>query len=336
MADERSRPTGVGAFAEPQLRRSSELERQQRSQVAWAAGRFASWGLLDENREKPLLKNGLTLEAFGYTPGMRESENVIDVSRHPSAFLNGPSGNLSQRALRFSGGGDAALQPYGLANALMGQRPPERADTTGTAFDDRPMLGRMLGIGSGSQALTPQPRNGLLDPNEDAAAHWRYTPGSPWEASKTAQRVEAVLGAPGVNELLFASNFIAPRPGAAMLPTPTPKPQGVRAYHGSPHDFERFDLGKIGTGEGAHGTSADYPPWKGHAQRPDGMQALREAGIPGIRYKDAASRGVEGGTSNYVVSDDKLIEILRKYGLAGLMAGGAGAAQQSQPQQELQ
>src|SRR5262245_8120346 len=27
--------------------------------------------------------------------------------------------------------------------------------------------------------------------------------------------------------------------------------KGIRAYHGSPYDFERFDLGKIGTGEGA-------------------------------------------------------------------------------------
>lgn len=26
---------------------------------------------------------------------------------------------------------------------------------------------------------------------------------------------------------------------------------GIRAYHGSPHDFDRFDLSKIGTGEGA-------------------------------------------------------------------------------------
>jgi hypothetical protein len=27
--------------------------------------------------------------------------------------------------------------------------------------------------------------------------------------------------------------------------------KGIRAYHGSPHDFDRFDLSKIGTGEGA-------------------------------------------------------------------------------------
>lgn len=28
-------------------------------------------------------------------------------------------------------------------------------------------------------------------------------------------------------------------------------PEGIRAFHGSPHDFDRFELGKIGTGEGA-------------------------------------------------------------------------------------
>ena len=27
--------------------------------------------------------------------------------------------------------------------------------------------------------------------------------------------------------------------------------EGITAYHGSPHDFERFDMSKIGTGEGA-------------------------------------------------------------------------------------
>lgn len=48
--------------------------------------------------------------------------------------------------------------------------------------------------------------------------------------------------------------------------------------------------------------------------------ALRQAGIPGVKYKDAMSRGAEGGTSNYVVNNDALIEIVRKYGIAGLMA----------------
>lgn len=50
--------------------------------------------------------------------------------------------------------------------------------------------------------------------------------------------------------------------------------------------------------------------------------ALREAGIPGIRYLDQGSRGTGEGSSNYVVFDDSLIEILRKYGLLGPVAAG--------------
>lgn len=37
--------------------------------------------------------------------------------------------------------------------------------------------------------------------------------------------------------------------------------------------------------------------------------ALRARGVKGIRYKDASSRGKDGGTYNYVVFDDKLIDI---------------------------
>lgn len=44
---------------------------------------------------------------------------------------------------------------------------------------------------------------------------------------------------------LAATPFgIGARGGAKMA-------QGIRAYHGSPHDFDRFDVSKIGTGEGA-------------------------------------------------------------------------------------
>jgi hypothetical protein len=255
--------------------------------------------------------------------------------------------------------------------------------------------------------------------------------------------------------------------------------RGIRAYHGSPHDFERFDISKIGTGEGAqaygHGlyfaenpkVAETYDPrpesgsaaagiglrettpghmyevniaadpehfldWDkplseqpehirekfskavvpgnaeddqllrdlhgadaGHAvlglfPRSSGAQAyntfahhvgdpvetinkLREAGIPGIKYLDQGSRilkpreeiakdvaqykqaiedlkqqpdtkdtrekmhvykqrlaqheddlaNYKPPTSNYVVFDDKLIDIIKKYGLAGLVAGGA-------------
>ena len=59
---------------------------------------------------------------------------------------------------------------------------------------------------------------------------------------------------------------------------------------------------------------------------PDEISALlNEAGIPGIKYLDAGSRAAGDGSRNYVVFDDKLIEILRKYGIMAPMAGMAGA-----------
>ena len=53
--------------------------------------------------------------------------------------------------------------------------------------------------------------------------------------------------------------------------------------------------------------------------------ALRDAGIPGIKYLDQGSRAAGEGTRNYVVFDPAIIEILRKYGLAGMIGGGAAA-----------
>lgn len=51
---------------------------------------------------------------------------------------------------------------------------------------------------------------------------------------------------------------------------------------------------------------------------------MRKAGIPGIKYLDQGSRDAGQGTSNFVVFDPALIEILRKYGLIG--AVGLGSA----------
>jgi hypothetical protein len=45
-------------------------------------------------------------------------------------------------------------------------------------------------------------------------------------------------------------------------------------------------------------------------QRAAGL--LQQHGVPGIRYKDAGSRGKDGGTSNFVVFDDSLVKILER------------------------
>lgn len=225
---------------------------------------------------------------------------------------------------------------------------------------------------------------------------------------------------------------------------------GIRAYHGSPHNFDKFDMGKIGTGEGAqaygHGlyfaenpaiaesyrnlapppkptpevreavraldrlgfdTTGEalsgitqHPDWmqrwdvdptrspqeaaaantiqkwisenpRGHgyevdinadpsrlldwdkpltkqtpsvqaavsqamgipadqfhdqlfvrALSPDKTAALKNAGVPGLQYLDAGSRGAGDGTRNYVIFDDSLINILKKYGIVAPLAGG--------------
>jgi hypothetical protein len=59
--------------------------------------------------------------------------------------------------------------------------------------------------------------------------------------------------------------------------------------------------------------------------RQSSTDALRAAGVPGIKYLDQGSRTAGQGSSNYVVFDDKLIDILRKYGIA-LPGAGAGVA----------
>jgi hypothetical protein len=66
---------------------------------------------------------------------------------------------------------------------------------------------------------------------------------------------------------------------------------------------------------------------------PKVTQQLQQAGIPGIKYLDQGSRDAGTGTSNYVMFNDNMIDILKRYGLIGapLAAGGAAAGAMYQP-----
>jgi hypothetical protein len=55
-------------------------------------------------------------------------------------------------------------------------------------------------------------------------------------------------------------------------------------------------------------------------------EELRNRGIPGIKYFDQGSRGAGQGSRNFVMFDDKLIDIMRKYGWAMPLGAGIGAA----------
>ena len=60
---------------------------------------------------------------------------------------------------------------------------------------------------------------------------------------------------------------------------------------------------------------------------------LESKGIKGIRFKDQFSRNTEGGTSNFVVFDPRIIEIARKYGVALPVAGYILSQVEGQQQQ---
>jgi hypothetical protein len=74
----------------------------------------------------------------------------------------------------------------------------------------------------------------------------------------------------------------------------------------------------------------------GYKNPQNAAETLRKSGIDGIQYLDGGSRGAGQGSSNYVIFDDKLIDLLRRYGLLGMIGGGAAAAGGNQAPAEEQ
>lgn len=71
------------------------------------------------------------------------------------------------------------------------------------------------------------------------------------------------------------------------------------------------------------GTPPGTPRYTGVYDQAKATGQLKEAGIPGIKYLDAGSRGAGEGTRNYVVFDDKLIKVRRKYAKGGAVSAGS-------------
>jgi hypothetical protein len=97
---------------------------------------------------------------------------------------------------------------------------------------------------------------------------------------------------------------------------------------------ERLGIHPETTGGGLYWNLAGY-----RNQAPDASKQLTEAGIPGIKYLDQGSRGAGEGTSNYVVFDPSIIEILRRYKDGGAVEGrveDAGEAPAAGPSPEWQ
>jgi GNAT superfamily N-acetyltransferase len=88
--------------------------------------------------------------------------------------------------------------------------------------------------------------------------------------------------------------------------------QGLKAILGDAQVGNR-------TGEQLYRTDLPYVTG---TKRATVSEPMREAGIPGIKYLDQGSRTAGQGSSNYVVFDDSIIDILKRYGLMGGAAAG--------------
>ena len=72
----------------------------------------------------------------------------------------------------------------------------------------------------------------------DYAAMFALGPAGKWPSKGVRAGALAMGGVLGLSDEAEASKLKAIK-------------QGIKAYHSSPHDFEKFDASKIGTGEGA-------------------------------------------------------------------------------------
>jgi hypothetical protein len=266
---------------------------------------------------------------------------------------------------------------------------------------------------------SPTPTLGLQRPPDPGPIG--LPPGRPissWDDAKRdplSAMIEMVRGAvtgsapPGTNAQGFGALLAAATPFARLgkAAQEVGAARKIRAFHGSPHDFDKFSMSKIGTGEGsqAYGRGLYFAENEGVARsyrdqlsksarasdkrnpgrmyeveidadpdalldwdKPLSQQApapqratedlldsrygkgtfatyaendprdllanfddldesemtreLLRRGVPGIKYLDAGSRGAGSGTRNFVVFDDSLVTILKKYGVALPMIEG--------------
>lgn len=132
--------------------------------------------------------------------------------------------------------------------------------------------------------------------------------------------VNAGLALPGMGRAAKAAAVA----GAALAPEEAQAGvvdralKAIRAYHGSPHKFDKFDISKIGTGEGAQA----YGHGLYFAENPEVAHAYREALSPygrGDRPEDIAARVLHATRGDR----DAALAELRNRADTSLQAGGS-------------
>lgn len=100
---------------------------------------------------------------------------------------------------------------------------------------------------------------------------------------------------------------------------PSGKPIGFQMKNTTPEKFKESWIKRLqeyGDAEGGAGRAMGFLGGTSSIEQSAVSEALRKAGIPGIRYLDEGSRGAGTGTSNFVVfpGNEDLLTILRRNG----------------------
>ncbi len=175
---------------------------------------------------------------------------------------------------------------------------------------------------------------------DEGAVHWPTRTGKTYEVaihahpdhfldwdkplSEQSEQVQKALE--GVLPKVVPTRLLSGKVGLAAL-----QPDGsAKNIFGIQADTVEEAL-KQWTGERFYNTLGKNLWWEKAAplsqKAPAASEALKQVGIPGIKYLDQASRTAGEGTRNYVVFDDKLVDIMKKYGILAAVAGGGAASQ---------
>jgi hypothetical protein len=105
------------------------------------------------------------------------------------------------------------------------------------------------------------------------------------QAAAQSQRDREAYAHGGVPEMMrdtVATQDLAGGFGGGAVLSTKAAGAGIRAFHGSPHDFERFDMSKIGTGEGAQA----YGHGLYFAENPEVINQYRAMGAREVKIGD--------------------------------------------------
>lgn len=100
---------------------------------------------------------------------------------------------------------------------------------------------------------------------------------------------------PQKNNLLRADQSRSSIPGTVVNAL---EDRGIKAYHGSPHDFDRFDISKIGTGEGAQAFGR-------------GLYFAESPGVAESYRNNLATRDYKVGAEDFVPKTDGEYDLQR-------------------------